>query len=397
MAARSSPFPLEEARGILPFDPQRAVCVEFPEGESPLLYRQLLRYVARHGADVRSLRLGGSSLGEGAAGLGWFQLPQPAGATPPAPAASVWVLHQSIGLPMGMQVPRFYHSVVFFVPVLEGGDVATARFLVQELCQRARLEATQPEPPGVPVWRYDRQAGLWRQIATRPPRSWGSVVLPPALEKELEDDAEWFHRAETKRRYAELGLSHRRAYLFSGPPGAGKTSAAVVLAGRYSRPLCIFPRTDETLLAALAKAPPRALLLLEDVAEVSPKDLRELLNGLDGVGTPEDVLFVLTTNDPKPLEEYPALLRPGRVDLHLSFPPADASSAERLFRRFYGLQVSAQEAGAVSAGGVSTPSSASVGGVSMAAVQHLLMACDRRGLGSADCLEVLRSARVVCR
>lgn len=400
LVVRCLPYPLDEARAVLPFDPQRhAVCVEFPESESPLLYRQLLRYIARHGQGVRSLRLGGVGLSEPAAGLGWFQLHAPAQESA-GPVNQIWALHQTTGQPLGMQLPRLYHSLVLFAHVPADSDeevIADARRTLQELCRTARAEASEPEAPGVPVWRFDRQSGFWRQISTRPPRSWSSVVLPPTLERELEDDIEWFHQAKTKRRYAELGLAYRRAYLFSGPPGAGKTSAAVALAGRYARPLCMFPRTDETLLAALAKAPPRALMLLEDVAEMAIEDLRELLNGLDGVSTPEDVLFVLTTNDHKPLDAYPALLRPGRVDLHLRFPAADSMAAERLLRRFFGSEAPAIPDQLSLMTGFQAPSSpashaADAGAaVSMASVQHWLMACDRRGLNAADCLELLRS------
>merc|ERR1712039_359993 len=181
-----------------------------------------------------------------------------------------------------------------------------------------------------------------------------------------------------RARYGALGVTYRRAYLFSGPPGVGKTSAVLALAGRFDRPLCLLPELGEenkSILAALNKAPSRAAFLFED-AEVKPENLRELLNSLDGVSTPEDTLFILTTNSPEALEAFPALMRPGRVDLHLRFPAPDSSTAVRLFERFYGVKPDETDQWCSNV-------------KNMAELQHWLMECDRCRLDAKSCADFL--------
>jgi len=311
--------------------------------------------------------------------LGWVEV------RPDGGREAIWALHQSVGPACGVQLPRLYHTLVLLAGTGPSRDPAVARERLEKLCREARDEATEPEKPGVPIWRFEQRTGSWHRLSTRPFRPWESVILPEDLQRTLGDDSRWFHEEATRSRYSSLGITYSRKYLFSGPPGAGKTSAALALAGRFGRPLCILPDiASDYLLAALSKAAPRAIFLFED-ADVTHEGLRALLNALDGVSTPDDSMFVLTTNNPEVLEAFPALLRPGRIDLHLRFPPPDASTAAHLFDRFFGLDSD------MTFGGVSSAEAWRV--TSMAELQHRLMVCDRRGLGPRDCDAFLREAR----
>jgi len=102
--------------------------------------------------------------------------------------------------------------------------------------------------------------------------------------------------------------------------------------------------TDESLRAAVNGAPRRSLLLFEDVDAVFSKDREKLLldsaltfsgllNALDGVGTADGQLIVLTTNHRKRL--CPALIRNGRADLHIEFSHATNEQIAVMFCRFY--------------------------------------------------------------
>jgi len=64
-----------------------------------------------------------------------------------------------------------------------------------------------------------------------------SSILAPAPIKEMIDDAQQF--INTKERYAYLGIPYRRGYLLEGPPGTGKSSCALCLAGVLKRPLVL--------------------------------------------------------------------------------------------------------------------------------------------------------------
>jgi chaperone BCS1 len=61
--------------------------------------------------------------------------------------------------------------------------------------------------------------------------------------------------------------------------------------------------------------------------------LSGLLNVLDGFGAPENVIYVMTTNDADAID--PALLRPGRIDYKLLLGPACESQKVALYRRFF--------------------------------------------------------------
>lgn len=61
--------------------------------------------------------------------------------------------------------------------------------------------------------------------------------------------------------------------------------------------------------------------------------LSGLLNALDGIGAQDGRLLFATTNHYGILD--PALIRPGRMDLHIEFKLASKDQAKRLFRRFY--------------------------------------------------------------
>lgn len=52
--------------------------------------------------------------------------------------------------------------------------------------------------------------------------------------------------------------------------------------------------------------------------------LSDILNVLDGIHEPQGRIIVMTTNHPDALD--PALIRPGRFDLHLALDHADAAA-----------------------------------------------------------------------
>ncbi|RDA93028.1 hypothetical protein CP533_0736 [Ophiocordyceps camponoti-saundersi (nom. inval.)] len=63
--------------------------------------------------------------------------------------------------------------------------------------------------------------------------------------------------------------------------------------------------------------------------------LSGLLNAIDGVASHEGRVLIMTTNTPESLD--PALVRPGRVDVQVSFTNASGEQAAELFRRMYEL------------------------------------------------------------
>merc|ERR1711879_501505 len=127
------------------------------------------------------------------------------------------------------------------------------------------------------------------------------------------------------------------------------TSLIQALAAKYDRNLAFVqpshPKmTDEKFKTCIQKAPTNSLIVLEDIDALFNKDRSKknincpltfsgLLNGLDGVGNPDGQIFIMTTNFVDRLDD--ALIRSGRVDLHIEFPLATNEQLKKMFLLFY--------------------------------------------------------------
>jgi hypothetical protein len=230
----------------------------------------------------------------------------------------------------------------------------------------------------------------WELISERPNRSINSVVLdemPGAggklKNRYLYDDAKEF--LETREWYMERGFPYKRGYLLEGLPGTGKTSVVTALAGELGLPIYMLNLNLKDLdahgLVSLMKnTQQRSIILLEDVDAVfnsTEQDKNEgqnsegktmsssagaggeavegntnkmggrskatigqgtltldaLLNALDGNYAQEGRLVFMTTNCVEKLDA--ALIRPGRVDVRVSFGIAEQNQVKRLYTQFY--------------------------------------------------------------
>jgi chaperone BCS1 len=211
------------------------------------------------------------------------------------------------------------------------------RFLAAAVAEHARQHRG-----ATPI--YIQSWNDWLRMDLPASRSLDSVILPGNLAEELREDAELF--LSRREWYASLGLPWRRGYLFEGPPGSGKSSAARALSGALELPLYVpdlrDPQlTDRRLALIWSRIPCRAAVLIEDADCIAPdrKDrngevgisLAGMLNVIDGPLAGEGRIIILTTNHPERLD--PSLIRRGRVDVHVHLGPATEDQAERLYRR----------------------------------------------------------------
>ena len=206
----------------------------------------------------------------------------------------------------------------------------------------------------------------WIDAGVKPSRPISSVILKGDEARSVLDDARAFLGLE--RWYAERGIPYRRGYLLHGAPGSGKTSLVCAIAGELRLPIYQLRLTgagldDEAFQRLLAATSRRAVVLLEDVdaargAAVGSRTGREpstpvgspkrestdggsaslltlpgLLNALDGVGAVDGRLLFMTCHRATSLE--PALVRPGRIDMRVSFGAPDRAQAAALLRHFF--------------------------------------------------------------
>ena len=205
-------------------------------------------------------------------------------------------------------------------------------------------------PSKFTIWRWHARHQYWHRSDSVTARSIESVVMPRAVSEHLLEDLDEFLQRDTKEFYAEHGIPYRRSYLLHGAPGAGKTSTIQAVAGKYGRNVCYLSpghpeMDDEGLKRAMEQVPSKSLIVLEDIDALFDEKRKKkkedksgitfsgLLNALDGVGSSSGQLFFLTTNHRERLD--PALIRNGRVDVHVEFTDATDEQIRGLFAQFY--------------------------------------------------------------
>jgi len=220
------------------------------------------------------------------------------------------------------------------------------RKAIQELIRDA-MEVSYAKDEGKTIL-YTNNGHSWNKFgAARSPRPLSSVILDETLKKTVLNDIREF--LNNSQWYRDMGIPYRRGYLFHGYPGSGKSSFVKAIAGELHMSVCLVnlnekDLNDEQVNSLLNSAPPRSILLLEDIdvafsrgvnaeEKASHITFSGLLNAMDGVAAQEGKLVFLTTNKVDRLD--PTLIRPGRVDMSVFFGLASSFQIKEIFQRFY--------------------------------------------------------------
>ncbi|PON78515.1 Spastin [Parasponia andersonii] len=196
-----------------------------------------------------------------------------------------------------------------------------------------------------------------------------TLAMDLNLRKELLEDLDKFMNG--KEYYKKVGKAWKRGYFLYGPPGTGKSSLIAAMANHlkfdiYDLDLTNIDSNNE-LIDILLRMPGRSILVIEDIdclikpqnrsRRVQPftqdKDkiyvnlyfvistlvtLSGLLNYIDGIFScfGEGRIIIFTTNYKERLD--PALLRPGRMDIHIFMSFCNPNVFKQLAYNYLGLQ-----------------------------------------------------------
>lgn len=231
--------------------------------------------------------------------------------------------------------------------------IGRSQDVLRALVYEAKAATVENESIHIRVWR----SHWWSPVRGKQPRDLSTIILQDGQIDRIVADMDWYLGA--KDWYFSRGLPYRRGYLFDGPPGTGKTSMVLALAGHFKRPVCVLNigslDDDEALFAAIHDAPVNAFVVIEDIDCATSAGARAtrattpnksddqdesrgvtkagLLNALDGITTPDGRIFIMTTNHPESLD--PALIRPGRADVRETFSYLGPIGQARLAACFY--------------------------------------------------------------
>uniref|UniRef100_A0A803MJI6 AAA+ ATPase domain-containing protein n=1 Tax=Chenopodium quinoa TaxID=63459 RepID=A0A803MJI6_CHEQI len=152
---------------------------------------------------------------------------------------------------------------------------------------------------------------MWdNYIDFKHPARFGMLAMEEDKKQMILEDLQWFKGA--KDYYAQIGKPWKRGYLLYGPPGTGKS----------------------TLVAAMANLLDYDIYDLELTAVKNNKQLRRLLIETTSCG--EERIIVFTTNHVDKLD--PALIRPGRMDLHIELSYCRYEAFKMLAKNYLRLE-----------------------------------------------------------
>lgn len=214
----------------------------------------------------------------------------------------------------------------------------SAQFM-KDIVAQAKLQSVLRDSDHTVI--YHNTGGRWtRQEDARSRRPLTSVILEGAMREDVISDVRRFLSSSSY--YQRLGVPYRRGYLLHGPPGCGKSSLVMALAGEVRLAICVLSLSnrsldDDSLNTLLNTAPLKSLVLLEDIDRAFTNDSRVtmsgLLNALDGVAAQEGRIVFMTTNHVEKLDA--ALIRPGRADRRFEIGRLTKPQLREMFLKFF--------------------------------------------------------------
>ncbi|WCJ19031.1 P-loop containing nucleoside triphosphate hydrolases superfamily protein [Euphorbia peplus] len=207
----------------------------------------------------------------------------------------------------------------------------------------------------------------WVSVPFRHPSTFETLALEPQLKKQITEDLKSFSNG--KDFYHRVGRAWKRGYLLHGPPGSGKSSLIAAMANYLCYDVYDLELTKVTdnseLRALLIQTTNRSIIVIEDIdcsvdlttdrmtkatrkrshqkdtsneEENGRVTLSGLLNFTDGLWSccGEERIIIFTTNHRENVD--PALVRCGRMDVHVSLGNCGMHAFKALVKNYLGVE-----------------------------------------------------------
>ncbi|CAN8320611.1 unnamed protein product [Cochlearia groenlandica] len=204
------------------------------------------------------------------------------------------------------------------------------------------------------IYTYDKEYSEWESTNFENHATFETLAIEPHLKTTMINDLDAFSKG--KDFFKSVGRAWKRGYLLYGPPGTGKSSMVAAVANHMKYHIYDLQiqsvKDDGELRKILTSTCNMSILLIEDIDcgadtshrrytnetdddssdeeedddDIEPQkrkksslgiSLSGLLNFVDGLWSScgQERIIIFTTNHKEKLD--PALLRPGRMDVHI--------------------------------------------------------------------------------
>ncbi|KAM0015969.1 putative AAA+ ATPase domain, ATPase, AAA-type, core, AAA-type ATPase domain-containing protein [Helianthus debilis subsp. tardiflorus] len=193
-----------------------------------------------------------------------------------------------------------------------------------------------------------RSTGRWSSVKLSHPATIETIAIDSDLKKKVKSDLESF--LKSKQYYHRLGRVWKRSYLLYGPSGTGKSSFIAAMAKHLSYDIYDIDLSkvidDSDLKMLLLQTTSKSIIVVEDLdrfissnSNYSRVTLSGILNFMDGILNSccgDEKLMVFTMNSKDNIDS--AILRPGRIDVHIYFPLCNFNSFRLLANNCLGIK-----------------------------------------------------------
>ncbi|KAM0895677.1 hypothetical protein ACQ4PT_023689 [Festuca glaucescens] len=210
-----------------------------------------------------------------------------------------------------------------------------------------------------------RRDEVWSYIDFDHPTTFDTLAMDPAKKKKIMDDLDNFRN--NKDYYRRIGKAWKRGYLLYGPPGTGKSTMIAAMANYLNYDIYDIElttlRTNSDLRKLFIETTGKSIIVIEDIDcsldltgsrarklpqaqgkadahrrhRASMLTLSGLLNFIDGLWSAHsgERIIVFTTNYIDELD--PALIRRGRMDMHIEMSYCEFEAFRILAKNYLGV------------------------------------------------------------